>query len=138
MTPPLFFLKVKNMKIKAKNSKIASMKLCVPVDGVISIDVEGVANVSPKCAEILVNGTRDWGYVEEKTQAPESVEEVSQEDYIKGLNDMKVVELQQMATEAGLPEDEWGKLTKKLLIAYIVEKTSVDEVEDEEEGDEEE
>ncbi len=125
------------MKIKAKNSKVASMKLCVPVDGVISIDVDGVANVSPKCAEILVKGTNDWGYVVEETETKE--ENVSKEEYAKEFSSMKFDELQQIASEAGFPEAEWSRLSKKLLIAYLVEKTSTsDEIDDEEDDDEEE
>ena len=41
------------MKIKAKNQNVASMELIVPVDGRISIDANGVAEVSAKCAAAL-------------------------------------------------------------------------------------
>lgn len=132
------------MKIKAKNSKIASMKLCVPVDGVISIDHNGVAEVSPKCAALLVKGTNDWEYLkksaakteeEEKTstdevEEPESEEEETEEDgksdrerfeaYLDGLT---VAQMKDYAKEGNLPAEEYDKLSsKKLMKAYLLKK----------------
>lgn len=132
------------MKIKAKNSKIASMKLCVPVDGVISIDHSGVAEVSPKCAALLVKGTNDWEYLkksaakteeEEKTstdevEEPEAEEEETEEDgksdrerfeaYIDGLT---VAQMKDYAKEGNLPAEEYDKLSsKKLMKAYLLKK----------------
>lgn len=132
------------MKIKAKNSKIASMKLCVPVDGVISIDHNGVAEVSPKCAALLVKGTNDWEYLkksaakteeEEKTstdevEKPEAEEEETEEDgksdrerfeaYLDGLT---VAQMKDYAKEGNLPTEEYDKLSsKKLMKAYLLKK----------------
>jgi hypothetical protein len=132
------------MKIKAKNSKIASMKLCVPVDGVISIDHNGVADVSPKCAALLVKGTNDWEYLkksaakteeEEKTstdevEEPEAEEEETEEDgksdrerfeaYLDGLT---VAQMKDYAKEGNLPAEEYDKLSsKKLMKAYLLKK----------------
>lgn len=132
------------MKIKAKNSKIASMKLCVPVDGVISIDHSGVAEVSPKCAALLVKGTNDWEYLkksaakteeEEKTSTDEveeheAEEEETEEDgksdrerfeaYLDGLT---VAQMKDYAKEGNLPAEEYDKLSsKKLMKAYLLKK----------------
>ena len=134
------------MKIKAKNSKIASMKLCVPVDGVISIDHSGVAEVSPKCAALLVKGTNDWEYLkksaakteeEEKTSTDEveeleadEEEEETEEDgksdrerfeaYLDGLT---VAQMKDYAKEGNLPAEEYDKLSsKKLMKAYLLKK----------------
>lgn len=132
------------MKIKAKNRKIASMKLCVPVDGVISIDHSGVAEVSPKCAALLVKGTNDWEYLkksaakteeEEKTstdevEEPEAEEEETEEDgksdrerfeaYLDGLT---VAQMKDYAKEGNLPAEEYDKLSsKKLMKAYLLKK----------------
>lgn len=133
------------MKIKAKNSKIASMKLCVPVDGVISIDHNGVAEVSPKCAALLVKGTNDWEYLkksaakteEEKTskdevEEPEAEEEEEEteedgksdrerfEAYLDGLT---VAQMKDYAKEGNLPAEEYDKLSsKKLMKAYLLKK----------------
>lgn len=132
------------MKIKAKNSKIASMKLCVPVDGVISIDHNGVVEVSPKCAALLVKGTNDWEYLkksaakteeEEKTstdevEEPEAEEEETEEDgksdrerfeaYLDGLT---VAQMKDYAKEGNLPAEEYDKLSsKKLMKAYLLKK----------------
>lgn len=132
------------MKIKAKNGKIASMKLCVPVDGVISIDHSGIAEVSPKCAALLVKGTNDWEYLkksaakteeEEKTstdevEEPEAEEEETEEDgksdrerfeaYLDGLT---VAQMKDYAKEGNLPAEEYDKLSsKKLMKAYLLKK----------------
>lgn len=132
------------MKIKAKNSKIASMKLCVPVDGVISIDHNGVAEVSPKCAALLIKGTNDWEYLkksaakteeEEKTSTDEveeleAEEEETEEDgksdrerfeaYLDGLT---VAQMKDYAKEGNLPAEEYDKLSsKKLMKAYLLKK----------------
>ena len=132
------------MKIKAKNSKIASMKLCVPVDGVISIDHNGVAEVSPKCAALLVKGTNDWEYLkksaakteeEEKTstdevEEPEAEEEETEEDgksdrerFEAYLNGLTVAQMKDYAKEGNLPAEEYDKLSsKKLMKAYLLKK----------------
>lgn len=36
------------------------MKLNVPVDGLIDIDENGVAEVSSRCGKMLIEGTADW------------------------------------------------------------------------------
>lgn len=129
------------MKIKAKNSKIASMKLCVPVDGVISIDHNGVAEVSPKCAALLVKGTNDWEYLKksaakteetstDEVEEPEAEEEETEEDgksdrerfeaYLDGLT---VAQMKDYAKEGNLPAEEYDKLSsKKLMKAYLLKK----------------
>lgn len=122
------------MKIKARNSKVASMKLCVPVDGVIDIDANGVAEVSPKCAAVLVKGTNDWDYVK-KVAAEKEVEEEEDdtEDVGEDLSDRKrfsnwldslsVSQMKDYAKEGNLPEDEYEKLSsKKLMKAYLLKK----------------
>lgn len=134
------------MKIKAKNPKIASIKLCVPFDGVIDIDANGVVEVSPKCAVQLVTGTNDWEYVKKagvadpviKEQEEESEEEEEEEEDIdyreefeKGLKTMTVIDMKAMAKEAEYPEAEWTKLSsKKIMSAYLLKK--FDEAGDEE------
>jgi len=137
------------MKIKAKNPKVASMKLCVPVDGTINIDADGVTDVSPKCAAYLITGTNDWDYLKKKTEKvvdDDDDEEDDEEDDTKlsekeefeeGLKNMQLVDMKNMAKEAGYPEAEWEKLTsKKLMSSYLLKK--FDEVNVESSDDEEE
>lgn len=133
------------MKIKAKNSKVASMRLCVPVDGVIEIDANGVAEVSPKCAAALVRGTNDWDYVkknsaeeteEEKDEEEEGgEEEISDRDkFSKWLDSQTVAQMKEYAKEGELPEEEWDKLSsKKLMKAYLLKKYDEASVEEGEE-----
>ena len=135
------------MKIKAKNPKISSMKLIVPIDGEISIDANGVTDVSPKCAIALVTGTNDWNYaskvkdsVNEATEEGETeeddVEEVNEREELEAkLKTMSMAELKAMATEGEFPVEEWEKIASKKNYASKV-KDSVNEAT--EEGDEEE
>lgn len=119
------------MKIQARNSNVHSMSLVVPVDGIISIDEQGIADVSPKCAAALVKGTNDWDFVKgtakdegEEVKAETEEEVTEQKGLLEDeLKDMKFADMKTMAEEAGLPEEEWGKLnSKKLLTAYLIKK----------------
>ena len=137
------------MKIHATKPTIKSMNLIVPVDGLITIDDKGYADVSAKCATILVKGTSDWEFVggakedskpaaEETEQKPEDaiVEEPekeqeeadNEEDALKeeDLEAMTVAQLQEWCKEAGFPESEYKGLKKSLLIAYIMKKASAE------------
>ena len=134
------------MKIKAKNPKVASMKLCVPVDGIIDIDFNGITDVSPKCAIQLVTGTNDWDYLKNKTEEviveneienEKTIEISEREEFEKGLKNMQLADIKTLAREAKYPEEEWIKLTsKKLMVSYLLKK--FDEVNSEEFDDEEE
>jgi len=137
------------MKIKAKNPKVASMKLCVPVDGIIDIDGNGVTDVSPKCAAHLVTGTNDWDYLKKKTEEvvedevddeEDDTELSNREEFEKGLKNMQLADMKAMAKEAEYPKDEWSKLTsKKLMSSYLLKKfDEVMNVEGSDEEDEEE
>ena len=123
------------MKIKSKNSNIASMKLIVPIDGLITIDANGEAEVSPKCAVLLVNNTNDWQYVgnaakevtedpdeEDDAEGTENVEKSERELLEEKVKTAKIAELKEMCVEAEFPEDEWKNLSKALLSAYILKK----------------
>ena len=123
------------MKIKAKNQNIASMKLIVPIDGLITIDANGEAEVSPKCAVLLVNNTNDWQYVgkaakevteghdeEDDNEGTENVEKSERELLEEKVKTAKIAELKEMCVEAEFPEEEWKNLSKALLSAYILKK----------------
>ena len=137
------------MKIKAKNPKNSSMQLIVPVDGLITIDANGVAEVSAKCAVVLVTSTNDWEYMKKKVENSEEEDEdengdgelSEREQFIAGIKDMSLQDMKNMANEAEYPSEEWEKLTsKKLMYAYLLKKyDEVSEKSDEvsEESDEE-
>ena len=123
------------MKIKAKNQNIASMKLIVPIDGLITIDANGEAEVSPKCAVLLVSNTNDWQYVgkaakevtedpdeEDDAEGTENVEKSERELLEEKVKTAKIAELKEMCVEAEFPEDEWKNLSMALLSAYILKK----------------
>ena len=135
------------MKIKAINPKVVSMKLIVPIDGTIEIDSNGIADVSPKCAVLLVKNTSDWSYVgnepdevdntEETETGAEGTENVAtktekteRELLEEKLTTAKINEIREMCSEAGFPKEEWEKLSKKLLTAYVLKK--FDEADEEE------
>lgn len=129
------------MKIKAINPKISNTKLIVPIDGIINVDTEGVAEVSAKCAVQLVNNTSDWEYfksgseeVEDEQEDETDQVEEHRSELKEQLEGMKLSEMKEMAEEAGLPEEEWKKLgSKKLMSAYLLKKfDKAVELEDEE------
>lgn len=108
------------MKIKAKNSKVFGIKLNVPVDGLIEIDANGVAEVSGKAAKMLVNGTNDWEYFNDS----EGDDGNEVDEVISGLKKMTLTQMIDMAKEAGYPESEYQKFAKKekLMLAYLIKK----------------
>ena len=137
-------------KIKAIDSQVKGMKLCVPVDGIISIDAEGIAVVSDKAAKILIEGTNDWKMADEgkdagtddksgekakktaeKSPATESKEneDAEADEVVEGIKKMNLEELVAMAEEAGYDKAEWkkfanktGKTGIKLMSAYLIKK----------------
>lgn len=113
------------MKIKAKNPSVKSMKLIVPIDGMIDIDANGVAEVTEKAAELLVNKTNDWSYIDsdvKKQVEKEIVDEDAQ--VVAGIKKMKIEEMIAMAKEAEYPDAEWSKFSQKpkLMAAYLIKK----------------
>ncbi len=119
------------MKIKAKNQNVASMELIVPVDGRISIDANGVAEVSAKCAAALVKGTNDWDYAkkatavddEEEDDDNEGGEPSDRERFEAHLDTLTLAQMKEYAKEGEMPEEEYEKLnSKKLMKAYLLKK----------------
>ena len=140
------------MKIKAINPTIVAMQLIVPIDGLISIDGNGIADVSPKCATMLVKGTSDWAFVsgkstaekdakvEEQSHEPqiedevvdaasetetaeEEVEEKEREKFEEMLASMNLEKMKKYAAEAGIAESEYASInTKKLMRAFLLQK----------------
>ncbi len=137
------------MKIKAINPTIVAMQLIVPIDGLISIDKNGIADVSPKCATMLVKGTSDWAFVsgkstaekdaevEEQSQEPqvedevvdaasetETTEEENEREEIKKMFvSMSLEEMKKYAAEAGIAESEYASInTKKLMRTFLLQK----------------
>lgn len=103
------------------------MKLIVPIDGTINIDANGIADISDKAAEMLVNGTKDWEYLDSnpKTVKGNSKEKKSEdEEVVAGIKAMTLEDMISTATEAGYPETEWKRFSKKdkLMAAYLIKK----------------
>ena len=134
------------MKIKAKNQNVASMELIVPVDGRIFIDANGVAEVSPKCAAVLVKSTNDWEYAkkatavqdDEEEEADDNEEATDRDKFVTHLDTLTLAQMKDLAKEGEMPEEEYEKLgTKKLMKAYLLKKydeaAEAGELDDEEE-----
>lgn len=140
------------MKIKAKNQNVASMELIVPVDGRISIDANGVAEVSAKCAAALVKGTNDWDYAKKATAQDDEEEDDNEDEasdrekFEAHLDTLTLAQMKDLAKEGEMPEEEYEKLnSKKLMKAYLLKKYDeaaaageLDEEDDEEEEDDNE
>ena len=116
------------MKIVSINHSVKSMKLTVPFDGNIDIDANGIAEVSDKCAEALVKGTKDWKYLDEDKNGVEDGKgesDVSDKEIKEGINKMSLEEMIELAKESNYPESEWDKFAKneknatKLMSAYL-------------------
>ena len=116
------------MKIVSINHSVKSMKLTVPFDGNIDIDANGIAEVSDKCAEALVKGTKDGKYLDEDKNGIEDGKgegDVSDKEIKKGINKMSLEEMIELAKESNYPESEWEKFAKneknatKLMSAYL-------------------
>ena len=126
------------MKIKSLKSSVASMNLIVPIDGMITIDGNGIAEVSEQCAKTLVEMTNDWGYLDDTQIVPEETPETSEnsadsndetETEEEGISKQDLAklsykQLRETAVESGFPEGEWGKLKKDLLVEYLFKKMS--------------
>lgn len=125
------------MKIQALNKNVKSIKLHVPVDGLINIDENGIAEVSAKCGKMLIEGTNDWeevtdGKVTNKTKKVEEHDDKAQTDddlvIIEGLKSLSLDECIKTAKDAGYPEKEWEKFSKnekaaeKLMRNYLIKK----------------
>lgn len=136
------------MKIKAKNNNVKAMKLYVPVDGLIEINADGIANVSERCGIMLITGTNDWEeFKEDKNPAEDKKpaekaekndsesekndsesEKPTDEEIISGLKKLSLEECIDTAKAAGYAEKEWEKFAKnekaaeKLMRQYLVKK----------------
>lgn len=132
-------MKNKMVKIKAKNETVRNMNLIVPIDGMITIDVNGEVEVSDACAENLVTCTNDWVRTD-KVATKEVENENSERELLeKRVKKANVKELLEICKEMEFDEDEYGKLSKKNLQKYIMDQyDSLDEVDDDEEEDDEE
>lgn len=104
------------MKIKAKNEKIFGSKLIVPFDGLITIGLDGIVEVSENCGKQLIEGTNDWREIKENDlnkdqQDPDK--KAKNAEIIKGIKDMGIDELVSLAKEAGYENKEWEKFVEK-------------------------
>ena len=139
------------VQIKAKNETVRKMNLIMPEDGMVEINAEGIAEVSEKCAEIMTTCTSDWERVnsitehnkENKNSDDNNDDEEEEGDeraqLEKKVKDANLEELKAICKEMEFDEDEYGKLSKKNLQKYILDKyDKLVEDEDEEEEDEEE
>lgn len=129
------------VKLKSKQASVKNCKLVVPVDGTITIDGNGIVEVSDECAKQLLTIERDWAVADKNAKVDNTTEdngEDAEESFEDKLKKLTVAELKSMCEEANLPEEEWGKMKKAELIDYVIAKTSDEEEEDEVEDDEEE
>lgn len=114
-------------------------KLIVPNAGEVQISVEGTLEVDAETAEMLVEKSVGWDYAEKAPAKKETKKEVVEEPISEepvseeieeettdkkevDLSDYTKKELQQLASDAEMPEGEWKKLNKSKLVAYLNEK----------------
>lgn len=124
-------------KIKSINPQVKGIQLQVPIDGLISVDANGFAVVSDKCAELLINGTNDWESADSKHAAEDDAEE---QDFITKVKKMSLDEMVKLCEELGFDQNEYKKLlgkktSEKLLAGYLIKKYSELEAAAEEDED---
>lgn len=126
------------MKIKSKNPSVKGMKLTIPVDGTIEIDANGIATVSDAAAEALVKGTTEWEYCDNPSSVVDSPKKSEDEEIVAGIKSMTLEEMINTANEAGYPEAEWKKFSKKdkLMAAYLIKKYNEVKLNEEDGGEE--
>ena len=112
-------------KIKSINPQVKGIQLQVPIDGLISVDANGFAVVSDKCAELLINGTNDW----ENADSKHAAEDAEEQDFITKVKKMSLDEMVQLCEELGFDQNEYKKLlgkktSEKLLAGYLIKKYS--------------
>lgn len=113
-------------KIKSINPQVKGIQLQVPIDGLISVDANGFAVVSDKCAELLINGTSDWESADAEHDAEDDAEE---QDFITKVKKMSLDEMVKLCEELGFDQNEYKKLlgkktSEKLLAGYLIKKYS--------------
>lgn len=112
------------MKVRIKTKSIKSTKLIMPIDGLVEINADGIAEVSEKCAEIMVNKTNSWEMVDSVVEAEAEVPETAEEtraDFEKKIRLMKFAELKEFAIESGCDENEVNSITsKKEMVNYLL------------------
>jgi hypothetical protein len=123
------------MKIKTENIKNA--KLVVPIDGLIEIDANGIADVSENCAKIMVEKTNSWKYAEAEAETEAEVSEPEAEaetevderaEFEKSIRLKKFDELKKFAIESGCDENEVNSITtKKAMVNYLLDKFDSEE-----------
>ena len=112
-------------KIKSINPQVKGIQLQVPIDGLISVDANGFAVVSDKCAELLINGTSDW----ESVDAEHDAGDAEEQDFITKVKKMTLDEMVKLCEELGFDQNEYKKLlgkktSEKLLAGYLIKKYS--------------
>lgn len=130
------------VQIKAKNETVRKMNLIMPEDGMVEINAEGIAEVSEKCAEIMTTCTSDWERVDvitehnkenENSDDNNNDEEDERTQLEAKVKKATIEELKAICKEMEFDEDEYGKLSKKNLQKYILNKYDKLVEEDEEE-----
>lgn len=112
-------------KIKSINPQVKGIQLQVPIDGLISVDANGFAVVSDKCAELLIKGTSDW----ESADAEHDADDSEEQDFITKVKKMTLDEMVKLCEELGFDQNEYKKLlgkktSEKLLAGYLIKKYS--------------
>lgn len=88
----------------------------------VQFDNEGVIEVTKEEAEIIMSKDTSFEVVgESKSKAKDDAKtEEKAED--SGLSELSVSQLKEVAKEAGLDEEVWGKMKKAELVAYLSEQ----------------
>jgi hypothetical protein len=134
------------MKIVTEKQELKGTKLIVPIDGTINIDSNGIAEVSPKAAALLVKSISYWAFFKEdnlrkKVEEDPDDKEPSEDDdnsekkveedpddeskkIKENLESKTLKELLTLVGELNIPEQEYKNIknSKKLMVAFLLKK----------------
>lgn len=118
----------KKIKIKSKSSALFGKKVNLPIDGEVEISTDGTLEVSEKCANLLVEKTEHYSYVESETKKDDSKDD-STKKVTKPVTDKKADKKAVKVEKTEELEDEEDESEED-------ESENEDEQEDEETEDE--
>lgn len=120
--------------MKIQDEKRAGSTTIMPFIGKVTFDEKGIIEVDDEHVKDLlsaVEGLHEVGKKvtkskdEDKTPPVKSEAQIMKEKAIENINKAKLKDLQEMAKEAELNEDNWGELKVKELKAYLINQLPI-------------
>lgn len=109
------------MKIRTTNETLFGSNTIVPIDGQISVDKEGFAEVSSAAGEVLINGNSEWASAEEE----EVEEEVDNSVLAASIAEASLDQLVQLAKDTKVKGWQAFKADEEKLRQFLLKKLNL-------------